>query len=103
MYQSLPKCFAPLCPDSVIPSTPLHIVVCDASVLLQATRKGGQLGSSDSKLDRRYREQLQGLMARMVASNRNARALSHVREAVETAAVGGAYLLTGKLFWDSSI
>ena len=60
------------------------------------TVKEGRPGSGDSSLDKRYRESLQGLMTRMVTSNRNARALGHLRNACETAALGGSFLLTGE-------
>ena len=61
-------------------------------LVLQAitTGSGGTVvaGSEDSK-------KLSALMDSMLANSRNARALSNLRNAVETAALGGAYLLTG--------
>lgn len=41
-------------------------------------------------------QKVEAMMSTLFISSRNAQALSHLRSAAETAALGGAYLLTGK-------
>ena len=63
---------------------------------MQNNKAGGRAAKEESEKDRNLREQLTLMMRKMVETNRNAAALSHVHDAAETAALGASFLLTGE-------